>query len=156
MAWFNKIDANDPTDSPDLNLDTEPTMLEELRAKSWFNWTATALAVLILIVIVLFGVRAIHHHLDKNNGLAPANTQNTPAIPGSNSSKASTKSTTSATNSKTKSSSYKSTSSPSTAASNPTPTQVPNTGPGEVIAIFAGSVFAAASLHFIASLRRQN
>jgi cytoskeletal protein RodZ len=36
----------------------------------------------------------------------------------------------------------------------PTPTSLPNNGPGEDIAIFLGVTFAAASLHFIVSLRK--
>jgi len=33
--------------------------------------------------------------------------------------------------------------------------QLPNGGPGDIAAIFAGSSFAAAALHYIVSLRRQ-
>lgn len=38
----------------------------------------------------------------------------------------------------------------------PTPSSLPNNGPGEVIALFVGSSLAAAGLHYIVSLRRLN
>lgn len=49
---------------------------------------------------------------------------------------------------------------PSGASSNQTPTstnvQLPNNGPGDVIAIFVGTALAVGGLHFLYALRRQN
>jgi hypothetical protein len=41
-------------------------------------------------------------------------------------------------------------------STSPTPSSLPNNGPGEVIALFVGTSLAAAGLHYIVSLRRFN
>ena len=108
--------------------------------RDWQMIGLQALAALIILLILIFGGRWLHHELSNNNGVkpAPANTKQLPAVPNGT------------TNSKAKPSSNSSPVSSST----PTPTtssnsNLPNTGPGNDLALFLSVALAAASLHYL-------
>lgn len=109
-----------------------------------------ALAAIILVVLIVLFARWIYHVTHKNVQPAPANTKKLPAQPSGSASNQTAKNTQS-------SSAASSSGAGSTSAnSSGTSTKLPNNGPGDTAAIFAGASLAAAGLHYIISLRRFN
>lgn len=116
-------------------------------ANLYQNTALRVVAAIVIIVLLVLGGRALHHHLKKDN--------NTPTV--TTTSKIT--STTSGTNGASGSSTNSSGSNPSSNSSNsnkPAPTQVPNTGPGDVVAIFLAVTFAAYLLHLGLTSRKTN
>lgn len=107
--------------------------------RNWPMLAALALAALALAVLLFFTGRWIYHSVHHSNKTKPTSviTSNP-----SGASQASGKSPTGATPKPNTNSGVNS-------------GQIPNTGPGDVAAIFAISSFAAASLHYIVTLRKQ-
>lgn len=131
--------------------DFQPVERETAVERDWQMIGLQALAALIIILIVVFGGRWLHHELSHKSNVnpAPANTKQLPAVPNGT------------TGSKAKSGSNKSSASNSTNSStNPTPStnnsNLPNTGPGNDLAIFLVVAFVAASLHYLAGLRARS
>lgn len=103
-----------------------------------------ALALLVALIVVLAG-RFIYHKVHKNQSKS---TTTTSSVSGSGTASGSSTSQTSA---------------PATTTPAPTTTttpantgQLPNNGPGDVVALFVGVTLAAAGLHYIYQLRRQS
>lgn len=158
------LDANDKPETPATGResseapkpapaqDFQPVEREVAVERDWQMIGLQALAALIIILIIVFGGRWLHHELSHNNGPkpTPANTKQLPAVPNGT------------TNSKAKTNSNNSSADNSAGAnSTPTPTtsgnsNLPNTGPGNDLAIFLVIAFAAASLHYIAGLRARS
>lgn len=104
------------------------------------------IAVVVIILLVLGG-RFLHHQLTKNDktGAGPstaANVKQPGTNPQSGASTQGSGSTSSGTSSATTSS-----------GTSGSATQVPNTGPGNVLAIFVGASFIVAGLHYAISRR---
>ena len=168
MAWFNREDVSDSIEEPSISPDTQPTMFERLRSQSWFTWAARGAAAIVIILIVLFGARSLHHHLNNSKtGVKVATGGNSPlpAQPGASAKSQKNSKSTPSTNSNSSSnststngsgSSSNSGKSPGTATLTPAPTQVPNTGPGDVVAVFLASAAIAGALHYRLQVRRQN
>ena len=109
------------------------------------NWRAIAAQVavaLIVLVIILFGGRWLHHELTHKNTvkLAAASTKNLPPAPQATGSSQSTGSSSGSTQTSTNS---------STSNSN-----LPNTGPGDDLTIFLAVSLAVASLHYANNWRK--
>jgi hypothetical protein len=105
---------------------------------------AAILAGIILIVLIVLLARWIYHSAHHAVTPAPPSTSlKTPAVsPDNNTSGAQPSSGTPPT------------ASPNNPTSAPAAPQITNTGPGDVVAIFAGAALAAAGLHYIISVRR--
>jgi hypothetical protein len=100
----------------------------------FFIYILVALAFAILVV--LFG-RWVYHRIHKSNQPAPSTNQTnvTPATPSTPQNQSPNPN-------------------PNTSQSNPQPTQVANTGPGNVIALFVGTAILVGGIHFVLSVRR--
>ena len=98
--------------------------------RSWPTLLALAIAALAFAILVVLGGRFVYHKLHHNVTPAPAQTKDLPKPPTGAASSGG--SSTSGTNK-----------------------QLVDSGPGDTVAIFAASSFAAASLHYIVSLRKQ-
>lgn len=141
--------AGSEVPKPAPNEDSQPVERETVVDRDWQMIGLQALGALIVILIIIFGGRWLHHELTHNNGVkpAPANTKQLPPVPNGT------------TNSKAKSSSGKSGASSSANSTNSSPaatagtnssSNLPNTGPGNDLALFLVVAFAAASLHYLA------
>lgn len=160
MAEFEESVKN-RTDEPTISADTEPTMYERMSAQPWFDWAVRIILAVIVILIIVFGGRWIHHRLENRNKPVnvPTAVNQTPSSP--NRSATGTGSSSNAgtgTGSGTKQNSSQSPSSGSTATgpSLKSGQQLSNTGPGNVVAVFLASGFAAAGLHYVYANRRNS
>ena len=114
---------------------------------AWLRLVATILAAIILIAVIVFLARWIYHSSHKK---AVGTTSTTLKVPAASSS---------SNTSQTPAAPTSSSNPPQTSSGTPTTpgvtnTQITNTGPGNVAAIFVGSSLAAAGLHYIISIRR--
>lgn len=145
------------TDKQDSDLDknlSEPSHDDDLvtsdRAysphhRSWLMFLIYILiAFVFAIAIVLFG-RWAYHRVHKSN--QPASTSQTQKP-------ATTPSTSSTAPAPTQNSNSTSQSSNSSSSSTSAATQTPNTGPGNVIALFIGASVLVGGLHYVLSARR--
>jgi cytoskeletal protein RodZ len=122
---------------------------------------------LAVAALVVFAGRWVYHKVSNNSNPAPTtistpnpsqNTATSPptASPTPTPSPAPTSKAPATTPATPPSSSSSSTNkkSPTATTPTPTPTTLPNNGPGEMIALFIGTSFAAAFLHFTVKLRK--
>jgi len=109
-------------------------------------------AALLVILVLIFGGRFVHHYWDSHHhkNLTPANTKLLPTNPNGTSQSKPNPNVKPNSNS----SSNSSNSTPSTSGSSTASGQIPNTGPGDVAAIFVASAIAAAGLHYVIRLRK--
>lgn len=118
---------------------------------SWINRIGQVLAVLVIVVLGVLIGRSIHHHSlqhkqpPKPVAVAPKKT--VPVVPAKPKAPSSNSST-NASNPSNSASSAGSTSS--------TSTELPNSGPGDVVAIFGASALLATGLHYVVRSRPQN
>ena len=119
------------------NQQTIATEQEPASRQNWPMLLALTIAALAFAILVVFGGRFIYHKLHHPLNPAPASSSSLPK-------------------------SFSSSSAPTSgsvtkpgSSSSSTNQQLANSGPGDVVAIFVASSFAAASLHFIVSLRKQ-
>ncbi len=137
---------------PDYQLHTE---------RQWpalIIYTVLALAVAVLVV---FGGRWIYHKVHHSNKPTPAPASNNlPPQPFTAANPPSSQSSSGSSSSPSSSSSNSASNSSSTVPSNNSQpaknTSLPNTGPGDVVAIFVTASLAAAGAHYIYNLRKQN
>jgi cytoskeletal protein RodZ len=134
-----------PEPEPRYHTASLPTEKTE-HGQSIIQILAAVLAGLILIVLIVLLARWIYHkaHHASVATPTPSTSQKTPATSYNNH--------TSGAQPSSSSSSAPATNNPASSA--PSNTQITNTGPGDVAAIFAGVTLAAAGLHYIISLRR--
>ncbi len=128
--------------------------------QTWVRLAAAIVLGVILIVLIVLLARWIYHKAHNHAEPNPPTSQNTPAVssnnppaspaPGSQpgSPSGSSSSSSSASNSSGSSSSS------SSNAGKSTPSQITNTGPGDVAAIFVGASLVAGGLHYLISVRR--
>ncbi len=102
----------------------------------FLTWTGRVLAVLVIIVAVGLLGRQIHHHYATHTNPAGA-AGAAPAQPSATTTKKATVSSKKHTTTKTTSS-------------------VPNTGPGNTVALFAGVSLLAAGVHYAAAAKKQS
>lgn len=117
--------------------------------QAWIRLAAAIVGAVILVILIVLLARLIYH---KAHNHATPNTpaaQNTPAV-SNNKQPAST--APKATSNSSSNSSGSSAATPSTGTKSTT--QLTNTGPGNVVAIFVGSSLAAGGLHYLISVRR--
>lgn len=114
---------------------------ETTNRRNWLMLAALALACLALLVLLFLGGRWVYRELHHSSKLKP-----TPVVSSNPTGRAPING---------KSSSASSSNSSNTTAQ-ATTGQIPNTGPGNVVALFVASSFAAASLHYILTLRKQS
>lgn len=140
---------------PRYHTATLPTEKSE-HGQSIVRILASILVGLILIVLIVLLARWIYHKAHHaSETVTPPTTQQTPATSSNrntNGAKPSTGNTQPSTG--TPQTSTPSNTSNPTPSSNNTNTQITNTGPGDVAAIFVGTTLAAAGLHYIINLRR--
>lgn len=128
-----------------------PADLQQHTERQWPALIIYSVLAIAVAILVVFGGRWVYHKVHNSNKPTPApagnnspaapsdnqptnqNTQNTPNNPNSNAS-----------------------SQPSSTSQPAQNTALPNTGPGDVVAIFAAVTIAAAGLHYIYVLRKQN
>jgi cytoskeletal protein RodZ len=138
-----------PEPEPRYHTEILPVKREE-HGQTWLRTLVSILVGLILIVLIVLLARWIYHKAHHSSVAVnpPTTAQNSPATSSSNTASgrppASSSSGTPATASPNNSAS-------SSAAAN---SNLPNSGPGDVAAIFAGTALAATGLHYIVSLRR--
>jgi hypothetical protein len=153
MADFDREGVNNPTEEPTIGSDTKPNMYQRLRSQSWFGTAVKVIAAVIIIVIIVFGVRAIHHHFQNNdNKTVPANTKKLPNQPPTEQDKSKSSDSKKSGNNNSSGNSSGTASGPSLKSGQ----EMPNTGPGDVVAIFLGASFLAAGLHYALELRRNS
>ena len=116
--------------------------------QAWIRIAAATVVAVILVILIVLLARFIYHKAHNHAGPAPAVTQNTPAI-SNNNPKTSPAPAASPTPS---SSNSNGANTGQNAGSNSS--KISNTGPGNVVAIFAGASLAAAGLHYLVSVRR--
>jgi cytoskeletal protein RodZ len=148
----NDNDLNEPSNEDDLI--SSDTGYVGHRRRGWLiAFVYMIIALLFALAVVFFG-RWLYHRIHKSSTPAPtsqpAAAPATPSTPSNNSSNSSTQNTSN--------NSSNSSSSNSTPAQNSTTTpsngQVPNTGPGNVVALFVGTAVLIGGLHYVYSLRR--
>lgn len=131
---------------PDKNLEAEEfrTITRSRYSTMYRNTLIRIIAAIIIIILLVLAGRWIHHEL-KNRNKTPS-TSGTTQIQQSSVNKPGVSAPSSGSGSNTNSNS----------AQKPTQTstQVPNTGPGDVVAIFLAASFAAAALHFAVSTKK--
>lgn len=133
---------------------------DEPAASRWLR-AVISLIVLALILIALFlGGRWIYNTLFNDKPSTPAQISGPGTAPGSNpaqdqkdKTKSGSNSTTSTTTERSNSPAQ-STPTPTTASTPTTGGELPDSGPGSVLAVFAGVSLAAAGLHYIVTQRR--
>lgn len=144
--------VNNPTDEPTISTDTEPTMFEKVTNQPWFGWATKVVVAIVLIVVIFFGARWIHHRSNHGavNNPRGANTA-TPPLQPNGSSATPKKSTGGSSNSGSTPGSAGSGKGPGSANQNQ---QLSDTGPGDVAVIFLAASFVAAGLHYAVKTRR--
>jgi hypothetical protein len=111
--------------------------------QTWVRTVAVIFAAIIAITLIVLLARWIYHSTHHAVTPPPSTSLKTPAASPDNNPSGSQPG-----------SGTPPTASPNNPTSAPTGPQITNTGPGDVAAIFAGTVLAAAGLHYIISIRR--
>lgn len=134
----------------DTLADIEGLDFSEHHHRRWLMLVFYFVLALAVAVLVVIGGRFIYHKVHKTNTVAPAGNvpSNTTAPstapqapnPPANQNQTNTNQGTS--------------SSPSSGQTAQTPSQLPNNGPGDVVALFLGTALIVGGLHFIYQLRR--
>jgi ABC-type Fe3+-siderophore transport system permease subunit len=119
--------------------------------QAWLRLLAAILIGLVLVVLIVLLARWIYHKSHHAVQPVPATSQKS----GAQSNLKVTPGGQTQTSNNPSSSSPSNPSTPSSSASSGS-TQITNTGPGNVVAVFVGTSLAAAGLHFIISTRRAN
>jgi cytoskeletal protein RodZ len=143
-----------PEPEPRYHTEVLPLNREE-HGQTWLRTLVSILVGLILIVLIVFLARWIYHkaHNSSVTVTTPPTSQNAPAPSSNNTSGSQPANTKPATAAPATTPPNGSASSPAPAAAN---SNLPNSGPGAVAAIFAGTSLAAAGLHYVINLRRLN
>lgn len=132
--------------------------IAQLRSQRWLAGLLAAIIIAGIIVGIVFAIRAIRHSGHHTTNVPTAVNQSPSSNKGTSGSGSSSKSGHGAmipgtdNNSSKKSSGNQAAGGPSLKSGQ----QLTNTGPGDVAAIFLGASFAAASLHYLVNLRKQN
>ena len=123
--------------------------------QTWLRTLVAILVGLVLVVLIVLLARWIYHK-SHHAVVGTSNTSQQSAAKSSakTASNAQPATNGSGTSQPTSSSSGSAATRPSTNSTSPN-SQITNTGPGDVAAIFIGTSLAAASLHYIVSIRRQ-
>ncbi|HEX5448201.1 MAG TPA: hypothetical protein VFW90_03330 [Candidatus Saccharimonadales bacterium] len=118
-------------------------------APRWLAGLIVLILIAGIIVGLIFAARAIYHHAHNNNpSNSSVNTTNKPSKRPNGQANNHSK------NSKSTNTPEPNNNSHSGSNTGQAATQVPNTGPGSVVAIFVGASLATAGLHYVISLRR--
>lgn len=113
------------------------------RERNWFTLFLYILIALAFAVIVVFGGRWIYNKIKKDDKPADTTTQQ-PAVPAPEAPVATTP----------PAPTPNQTNNSNTGTQTPSTTQIPNSGPGDVLALFIGTAAVVGGLHFVYSLRR--
>jgi len=135
----------------DDNKETQVKTIEEYHEEAPRRWPMLVVYLIITLIVatlLVFGARAIYRHYHKNSVKTTSATTR-PTFSGSNASGSSQASGSSA-------NSNKSNGSGTSSTNGQVPASLPNSGPGQVVSLFAGATLAAAGLHYIVSLRRSS
>jgi hypothetical protein len=130
----------------------EPVVLPHQRREEGQSILQTIIMVIggiILVILLVLFARWVYHKVHNNDQINTSGTVQAPEYSsGSNQSGASTQPSTQ--------NNPSSSSSSTSGSSSQNGKTITNTGPGNVVAVFAGTTLAAAGLHYIISLRRFN
>lgn len=132
----------------------QTTTLPVERTEHGHAWARLAAAIVlgvILIVLIVLLARWIYHKAHNHASPTPPTSQNTPALSANNPPASPTPNSES---SNTSGGSTGSSSSNANSGAGPNPSQITNTGPGDVAAIFVGASLVAGGLHYLITLRR--
>jgi hypothetical protein len=132
-------------------------------ARRWISLLIYLFLALIVATLVVLAGRWVYHKVHNSNGptptaITPQGSQNTLTSP--NSAKKSTSGNlnsgnSSSGNTATNNTNNKATPPPSSSGRPaPSPSNLPNNGPGDVVALFLGSSLLAGSLHYLATSRK--
>ncbi|HVX58935.1 MAG TPA: hypothetical protein VG964_04380 [Candidatus Saccharimonadales bacterium] len=146
---FDRKPVNNSIDEPTISSDTTPSMYERVRNEPWFSWAIRIVVAIIVIVVLVFGGRWLHHKLQHKTNSQGATTAGQTERPNFNNQSGAKSNGSSSSNKSDKSGSK---SSSGTAAGpglkSGNNQQLANTGPGDVVAIFLATSFAVAMLHY--------
>jgi cytoskeletal protein RodZ len=115
-------------------------------ARKWLQLIGYILMALIIALILVFGVRWIYRSVTHKSDTSTTSTQDQSQYPNNTTPQPGT------TKTPTTTPTTAPTTTPSTSSTSTT--NLPNNGPGDVVAIFLASSIAAAGLHYIISVRR--
>jgi uncharacterized membrane protein YgcG len=144
---------------------------EESTAKRWVTLLVYIFLALVVAVLVVLAGRWVYHKVHNSNGPNPApvapqgtsqgitspnstNKSKSGTSSGNSSSGSSNSGNSSPNNSSSNSSNSSNSSGGKIAAPSPSPSNLPNNGPGDVAALFVGSSAVAAGLHYMIRTRR--
>jgi uncharacterized membrane protein YgcG len=133
--------------------------------KRWVALLIYLVLALVVATLVVLAGRWVYHKVSNNSGPTPTavapqstkqGTSTSPASPAPSGSGSGNSSQNKSSGNSSGGSSNPSGSSSSGGSSTPSPqpTSLPNNGPGQVIALFAGTTFVAATLHYLGAMRR--
>lgn len=134
----------------DTVIETQPTEPENQNGRNWLRLIGMILAAIAVTILLIFAARWVYNTITDNDSrdgsVQPADEDKLPPGPGEEDRKSNDGSGSSET--------------PNTGDRQPatqTPragTQLPNSGPGHIAAVFAGSSLAGAGIHYLISRRR--
>ncbi|HET6864153.1 MAG TPA: hypothetical protein VFH37_03080 [Candidatus Saccharimonadales bacterium] len=136
-----------PQPEPRYNTAILPVKRTE-HGQAWVRLAAAIVGAVILVILIVLLARFIYHKAHNHATPNTPTAQNTPAV--SNNKQPASTAPKSTSNSSSNSSSTTTTQPTSTKST----TQLTNTGPGNVVAIFVGSSLIAGGLHYLISVRR--
>jgi len=144
-----------PEPEPRYQTTTLPVQRTE-HGQAWARLAAAIVLGVILIVLIVLLARWIYHKAHNHASPSTSTSQNTPSLSANNKSASPTPNSNSSNPSGGASSSSSSNTSSNSARNNTTtsPSQITNTGPGDVAAIFVGASLVAGGLHYLISVRR--
>lgn len=131
-------------------VETQPTEPDYDGGRNWLRLVGMVIAAIIIAILLIFAARWIYNAITDNDSRQPGTGQKAdddklPTRPDEEKDKTVSQPSTSSTNTGTQ------------PGSQPAATsgQLPNSGPANVAAVFAGSSLAGASLHYIISRKRK-
>lgn len=141
-----------PEPEPRYHTEVLPVKHQE-HGQAWLRTLVSILVGLILIVLIVLLARWIYHkaHHSSVTVTTPPTSQNSPA---QSSSGAASGSQPASNTSRSGQPAPANNSNPSAPAATNSSNNLPNSGPGDVAAVFAGTSLAVAGLHYIVSVRR--
>ncbi len=163
-----------PAPAPELataaTTDTTSQPIDEYHEHAGSRWPliiGLVLGAAAIAIGLFFLVRTIYRSAHHTKTVVPANTQQLPPQPGNSrgaNNKSATSGGSSSNNSSSNSSAGNSATNSSGSSANSTNNAVnaagnsslPNSGPGDVVGLFAGTVLIAAGAHYVISLRKAN